>query len=444
MQDNFPMNYEHNSKYMFPKELSTRIINEDFNDDNDINTFDQYTKRMQCKDRKSIENNIQSTLVSNRLSCKELENLKERYVDFISPKIYSQAENDDYKYYSSPKLNGLHSKTSKSCAQLAYVYQRTLYSSKHDINNDYTKLKPDPPQRTVSIRHSAHYLVAPAFNLNELSFTDDDLYSPFITPSISSTSSSNSSHGNSGVYYMTPIRNCKSTTSLNESADDVLNSFGKIYQNDPITERLTEDELNKIRVMYQSMSCMVHVSHSTANFYTTHSDQIANLQDCWKLQLDAIVPVWILDQKNGSKLKLIFANKTTAFSYCETILIGNSNQFKSPKEKHITFRVDNLICLIQFHDYVSCSNFYKFYINFESNLNGHTKNRNNKNSQNLKLKFIKRQQKHKTTKTGASSPLCVSSEKINKNFISSPCAFQHVNSIKNIDQDNIHQIAVRK
>jgi hypothetical protein len=429
MQSNLPMNCNFKPKYVLEKPVR-RIVNEDLIDNDDPNEQERilahWTKS--C----AIGNAEQVTLLSNRLSCKELERLKERYVDFLSPKMYS-TQNDEYDL----GLN-LNSKTSKSCAQLAYAYQRALYSSKLDLNSDYAKLKPDPPQRTVSIRHSVHYST-PSFNPSEMSYTDDDMYSPFIAPSISSTSSSNSSSGNSG-HLMTPVRGCKSTTSLNETVDDSSSSFGR-FKNEAEIDNLTENEINRIRAMYQSIHCSVYVSQSCANFYTTHSEQIADLRDCWKLELGPAVPVLISDKRNTDTLKLLFVNKTTAFALCEAISITNQSQFKNPKEKRITFTVDGLICLVHFHEYLSCLNFFKFYRNIDLNLNQCASSRNNKSFQNLKLKFIKRQQKLKYELPMSPSNR---SDKINKNFISSPCAFQHVNSIKNIDQNNINRITVKK
>lgn len=135
---------------------------------------------------------------------------------------------------------------------------------------------------------------------------------------------------------------------------------------------------------------MVLVSPCTCDLFTTTSEQIASLlNDCWNLEVNSIVPVWLFDTglnpKRKKQLRLLLVDRHTAFpigattttpttrnlkssplahALSQPILISELNMPKNPdNDKRVTFTLDNgqLVCLIQFYDFTSCQEFYKFF-----------------------------------------------------------------------------------
>lgn len=135
---------------------------------------------------------------------------------------------------------------------------------------------------------------------------------------------------------------------------------------------------------------MVLVSPCTCDLFTTTSEQIASLlNDCWNLEVNSIVPVWLFDTglnpKRKKQLRLLFVDRHTAFpigattstpttrnlkssllasALSQPILISELNMPKNPdNDKRVTFTLNNgqLVCLIQFYDFTSCQEFYKFF-----------------------------------------------------------------------------------
>jgi hypothetical protein len=379
----------------------------------------------------NIEQKRRTVTATNRLSCEELEDLKERFVDFIKVETTS-----------SPMISQQQQQlSSKSCAQLSY----------NKIKNDFTKSKPEPPERTVSIRHSTIYAPG-SYAPNEMltsedTFTIKSAYSSYINASscASSTTSSSSSSSTNSSGSAQPLRSCKSIFSINEDND------GQCLIK---TERLLEYDITKIQSMYRSVNCIILVSSCTVDFYTTNSEQIANLQDCWKIELNSVVPVWIFDRSYKRQkekcLKLLFVDKLTGFPVYKEILITKLSQFKNPKDRRLTFTVGNFICLINFHDYFSCNEFYKFFLELQIYIfeSACINMKSGFDSSDFKATINRVRSKSKEFLGGGGSSrknLSTNSQmikftddtdigKIKKNCISPPCAFQHINSIKNGDK----------
>ena len=132
----------------------------------------------------------------------------------------------------------------------------------------------------------------------------------------------------------------------------------------------------------RSIGCIVQVSASTCDLYTTNSEQIAMLlNDCWNLEINSIVPVWLFDTglnlKRKKQLRLLFVDKLTAFPVSainpnqtsvlkalnKPLLITENNLPKNPdNDKRMTFTLNNkqLVCLVQFNDFTSCQEFFSF------------------------------------------------------------------------------------
>lgn len=145
-------------------------------------------------------------------------------------------------------------------------------------------------------------------------------------------------------------------------------------------ERLSEFELHKIESMYRSIGSLVCVSTCTCDLFTTTSEQIAHLlNDCWRLQVASTVPLWLLDTgynpKRERQLRLMFVDRRTAFPLMRRpIVIRERDQVKCPANtgvdsRKLTFTLQNgqLVCLIEFADFLACHEFFKFYQDITSN-----------------------------------------------------------------------------
>lgn len=139
----------------------------------------------------------------------------------------------------------------------------------------------------------------------------------------------------------------------------------------PTLERLSEFELHRIESMYRSIGSLVCVAASTCHLFTTTSEQIAHLlHDCWRLQAASTVPLWLLDTgynpKRERQLRLMFVDRRTAFPLMrQPIVIRARDQLRCPNgdQRRLTFTLQNkqLVCLIEFGDFLACHDFFKFY-----------------------------------------------------------------------------------
>ena len=279
--------------------------------------------------------------------------------------------------------------------------------------------RPEPPQRTVSIRTStcSSSLYSPAgksMSINEEASSESGYAKPMRVNkvphqedciSIKSSSIYSSCRGSIGPSFsVNPhltggsgggggVRSSRSVFSIYEEEDDEIcsgssstsSTGGRLSSSSASSssssshnilssklERLSEFELKKIESMYRSIGSLVHVSSCTCDFFTTTSEQIASLLgDCWKLEVSSIVPVWIFNTgfnpKRAKQLRLLFVDRHTAFPLTtKNILIDSLNQLQNPgNDKRLTFTLRNkqLVCLVQFFDFFSCQEFYKFYTN---------------------------------------------------------------------------------
>lgn len=358
-------------------------------DSNNYDSIDDVISKYPQLETKQINFSTFNTkrLNSNRLSCEELENLKERFVDFLQ--LDESLQSPDLK---PTKFGTIYkqNKASKSCAHLSQLQKSSL-----SIN------RPDPPQRTVSIRHSTVYSSPPYDDNCSLK----SAYSSCLTSTTSSSCSSASS--------------CNPQSRLNRSFYSIYDESALLFK----TEALIEEDINRIEAMYKSVNSIVLVSTCTVDVYTTNTEQISNLQEFWKLEFNSVVPVWIFDRKK--QLKLTFVDKQTAFPVCKQIIFTDMNQLKNPKEKRLTFNVKHLTFLIVFHDFFACNQFLKFYQEFS------TFNEKVSSFDKAKTRTTYKTAEFKSAhlKLVETKPL-----KIKKSFISNPCAFQHVNSLKNEDK----------
>jgi hypothetical protein len=191
------------------------------------------------------------------------------------------------------------------------------------------------------------------------------------------------------------VANCPASSSLSTTSSSSSSSSSSTspYSNLTMThhaklERLNEFDIKRIESMYRSIGSIVHVCSCTCDLYTTTSEQIANLlNECWNLEQNSIVPVWLFDTglnpKRPKQLRLLLVDKSTAFPFhslsshlnenviSQPILMNHSNKLKNPNcnEKRLTFTLNNkqLICLIQFYDLFTCKEFFKFYSDLEAN-----------------------------------------------------------------------------
>lgn len=343
--------------------------------------------------KKRFSHNRYSHNEKKRLSCEELESLKERFVDFI----------DSSELPSPPDTNQL---------------SRLSMSSESSIS----LCKPEPPMRTVSIKN-----------------LDDTM----------SIKSIYSSCRGSLLNQTNLVRVSRSVFSIYEEEDEnssmiTSSSSSNSSSSRSRLERLSDFETEKIECMYRSIGCMVSVGQSTCDLYTTTSDQIADcLNNCWKVYFTGVVPVLVFDTgyspNRDKQLRLVFADRHTGLPMIENLIqLDRSNTLKYPniEKKCLTFRLNELICLIRFYDYFSCSEFFRFYssicerngdlLNGQAKLTSSLKNKNNKSSRYSDFESVA--DVLKSDKRPSSKH-----ETISKHFISGPCAFQHVNSIKNDD-----------
>lgn len=330
-----------------------------------------------------------------RLSCEELETLKERFVDFID-------SNDLPPPPDSRQLSRL-----------------SMSSESADSSISFSK--PEPPVRTVSIRNM------------------DDTIS--IKSIYSSCRNSLSNQAN-------VVQASRSVFSIYEEEDEsssmTTSSSTHSSSSRNRLERLNDFEMEKIESLYRSIGCVVSVSQSTCDLYTTTSEQIAHsLNNCWSVLYTAIVPVLVFDTGNNPKrdkqLCLVFVDRNSGLPISRKLIqIDRSNALRHPniKEKCLTFRLNELICLLRFYDYYSCTEFFRFYSDVtDQNVDLFMSQAKSMSSlNNKKSEKTKRYSDFfSVTNLNKSGKKLSKYVGISKNCISNPCAFQHVNSIKNDD-----------
>ena len=366
---------------------------------------------------------------AKRLSCEELEDLKEKFVDFIK---LDQSFQHDPSALSSP--------TSSSSISPSNYYQDagslpppplslllppepptnvSIKSSRNSIlsvdssnplitnsNNEsgiYSTNssalstpppRPEPPQRTVSIRNSAIY--AQPSSILSLKTSNDDsvsIKSGSIYSSCRVATSQCHVRNSRSVFsiYEEEAETCSSSGLSSHSSSSAASSASSANNKNLLgnkLDRLTDFEVKKIESMYRSIGSIVCVSPCTCDLFTTTSEQIANLlNNCWRLELSSLVPIWIFDTgynlKRTKKLTLLLVDRQTAFPLMtKPLLITDPFQFKNPNnDKQLTFKLSHelnkkmtasrntnlsensrhLVGLIQFLDFLCCHEFFKFY-----------------------------------------------------------------------------------
>jgi hypothetical protein len=339
---------------------------------------------------------------AKRLSCEELEDLKEKFVDFIRlDQVYvdhdsscSSASPSSAIYQSSPNTSDqMHSPPLPPPPPCLFVDSSDDPSN---LNNSSTNVsKPEPPARTVSIRTSG-------------------IYSSMIKPDDSISVKSGSIYGTMGQVghaAQCQVRNSRSVFSIYEEEAETCSSSGLSSHSSSSTsssspnqnvlgnassgnklDRLGDAEIKKIESMYRSIGSLVCVSPCTCDLFTTTSEQIASmLSNCWKMEMSSFVPIWIFDTgynlKRAKKLTLLFVDRQTAFPLIQKpLLVTQMDQFRNPNnDKRLTFTLDQrqimpvasksstnqhvdlciseqkLVGLIQFSDFLCCHEFFKFY-----------------------------------------------------------------------------------
>ncbi|CAF0967455.1 unnamed protein product [Brachionus calyciflorus] len=392
---------------------------------NNNNNYNNKTFQIKKRFLNRQQNNSQK-----RLSCEELESLKERFVDFIDS-----------------SLTDLPAPPPPDTRQLS----RLSMSSESTNTNSSTSssiTKPEPPTRTVSIKNfddtlsiKSIYSSCRGSILNQPQavrssrsvfsiYEEEDESLSIITNSSSSSSSSSSS-------------NCSTSKSFNIKLK---------------LERLNDFEIEKIESVYRSIGCMVNVSQCTCDLLSTTNDDIASsLNKCWKIKYNSIVVVLVFDTgynpKRPKQLKLIFADRKTGFPLVDLpeIKINYFNLIKYPnlKEKCLTFKLNpSVICLIKFYDFFSCTEFFRFYSDIVKR-NSDLIEVNNENL-GVKQRVVNKKMDKSKRKSECISEFnlreCTIDNKrfshfitITKHCISRPCAFQHVNSLKN-DADHVKSL----
>ncbi|RNA19444.1 hypothetical protein BpHYR1_033287 [Brachionus plicatilis] len=318
-----------------------------------------------------------------RLSCEELETLKERFVDFIDS-------------------------SALSCRCDTRQFSRLSMSSE-SADSSISVSRPEPPVRSVSIKN-----------------LDDTL-------SLKSTYSSQTS----------AVPTCRSVFSIYEDQDPnaSMATRSSSRSSSSTLERLSELETQKIESLYRSIGCVVIVSQSTCDLFTTTCDQIADsLNNCWRIMFGNVVAVLVFDTgsnpKRGKQLRLVFVDRMSGLPVIKQLIqIDRFSTLKRPNttEKCLTFRLNEFVCLFKFADCFCCAQFFSSYCQltgrngdlFEAEKSGMSLDRGDRTKRHsafMPEDDLNRKEK-RSSKCGT----------ISKHCISGPCAFQHVNSIRNDD-----------
>ncbi|RMZ93114.1 hypothetical protein BpHYR1_022849, partial [Brachionus plicatilis] len=226
-----------------------------------------------------------------------------------------------------------------------------------------------------------------------------------------------------------------STSSL-RSQTPLLNSLN--FEQTICQSLLSKPETDKIESCYKSIGSRVYSSKCQAGLYITNFQSLISLSD-WKLEVNA-VPVWVfntgLNPKRPKGLCLCMADKKTGFSLWKSGPITYVNDFKWTRPGVITFRIvqesskkeknktgprTSLFAAIRFDDELECSRFYDFY-------RGLFVDAANDDLFNPRFKPQKKSFANTIYK------------KISKNSISSPVAFNHVNSLSVVFEESLYNL----
>jgi hypothetical protein len=268
----------------------------------------------------------------------------------------------------------------------------------------------------------------------------------------------------------------------------------------PPAPLLTKHEEFKIESLYKSIGSHVLASKCTAKLYTTSLKNLIQLID-WRLEVSGCVPLWVfntgLNPKRPKSLGLLLVEKRSGFAAWNLGQITYANDFKWSKPGHITFRVmdandgrssdpkkssskknqkrtdENLSVdesgssnsggsfqfgVLKFEDDFECAKFYDFYRDLFADshnddlFNPHYKpsvsgqSTRNKSSSQVMSGSVSSSAlcASGAANTGASSVSSSATnmikclyKKITKSAISSPVAFNHVNSLPVLGEEDL-------
>lgn len=292
--------------------------------------------------------------------------------------------------------------SSSSISPMSNVARRSM-SFRQSVNentlkNIISQQKPIPPNRTSSL----NYRPQPVYGKKASSEDRHSIYSAFSLRS------------------QAPILNSINFEQINS---DIL---------------LSKSEIEKIESCYKSIGSRVYSSRCQAGLYITNLQNLISLSD-WKLEVSS-VPVWVfntgLNPKRPKGLCLCMADNKTGFSLWKSNPITYMNDFKWTRPGLITFRIvqesskkekgkngprPSLFAAIRFEDELECSRFYDFY-------RGLFVDAANDDLFNPRFKVQKK------------SFANIIYKKINKNSISSPVAFNHVNSLSVVLEESLYNL----
>jgi hypothetical protein len=241
------------------------------------------------------------------------------------------------------------------------------------------------------------------------------------------------------------LRNSSTSISLNSPTRNF--SFQRVnnLSNSISSSCCTNEEILKVESFYRSMGTKVFASNHLVDLFTTSIQSIFNLSD-WSHEISG-VPVWIfntgVNPKRKKGLTFIIADRVTGFALRRIDSVNYLNDIKWTRKNVITFRVDNKIdesqkrnnknklnkqstnnldnqlsekylYALEFKNEFECSRFYDYYRSIAFDV----KNRD--------LFDINYKPKRKD------NIIRIFCRRITKDAISSPCAFQHINSIPNL------------
>jgi hypothetical protein len=387
-------------------------LDKKFKENNNNNNNNEYSSSTSCTSSVRTRSTFKKAAIANnaikRLSCEELEDLKEKFVDFI--KLDQAYLDHSVSSSSSSSSNGNGSGNNifqSSPTTIIMTNQPTTHNQPMIPSpplppppppDCLIESKPEPPARTVSIRNSS-------------------IYSSILKPEDSVSIKSGSIYG-VGHLQQQHVRNSRSVFSIyEEEAAETCSSSGLSSHSSSSTtasspnssnnsccqnvlgnvtgtklERLADYEVKKLEAMYRSMGSIVCVGPCTCDLFTTTSEQVASmLSNCWRMEMSSFVPIWIFDTgynlKRAKRLTLLFVDRQTAFPLLhKPLLVTQMDQFRNPNnDKRLTFTLSQqliiaengkcnnkalttsdtsdqkLVGLIQFYDFLCCHEFFKFY-----------------------------------------------------------------------------------
>jgi hypothetical protein len=379
----------------FPSTLPSNMAENLYHNTQSTFTVNMRNNNNNCRTSQQIRT------TTKRLSCEELEDLKEKFVDFIkldqsfNQSSCSNSSTSSSSAAPSPKITSINEELPPPPPDL--LLPKNPHTNRISIlSNTTDSNKPEPPARTVSIRNSAIYSIPAQINRppdhdDSLSIKSGSIYSTCrLNPNPNHASVRNSRSVFS--IYEEENETCSTSSCVSSASNNSMTQNNLSSHVGSKLERLTDLEIKKIESMYRSIGSLVYVSACTCDLLTTNSEQIADLlNNCWKLEIACLVPVWLFDTgfnlKRGKRLQLLFVNRRTAFPLIrKPIQIEHLNQFRNPNnDKRLTFTTQNpddlkpislqnqnynclmrnddkqMVCLLQFADYLSCHEFFRFF-----------------------------------------------------------------------------------